>query len=393
MTEGTHIAPAGPVDATPPSPPVDTPNAVGGGNAGRTDPDPSRRPNEAATPIPTATPPPAGDARLDLPIPLLQVEHLTKHFPVRRGLLGRAAAWVHAVDDVSLTVQRRDTLGLVGESGCGKTTTGRAILRLIEPDAGRILFNGIDLCSLDPVALRRLRPKLQIVFQDPYSSLNPRLTVQEIIGEGLRVHGRLRGSELADRVEAVAAKVGLQSDALSRYPHEFSGGQRQRVGIARAIALGPEFVVCDEAVSALDVSIQAQIINLLRDLQAEMGMSYLFIAHDLSVVRHLSSRVAVMYLGRVVEQAPTPELFANPRHPYTQALLSAVPVPDPRRRRRRTLLEGDVPSPIDPPSYCRFYDRGCPLRMPICRAENPALLPCNGPDHLCACFAVEGRSA
>jgi oligopeptide transport system ATP-binding protein len=322
--------------------------------------------------------------------PLLEVQHLTKRFPVRRGLLGRAAAWVHAVDDVSFTVPRRSTLALVGESGCGKTTTGRAILRLVEPDAGRILFNGTDLRTLTPAAMRSLRTRLQIIFQDPYSSLNPRMTVAEIIGEGLRVHRGLRGSELAARVEAVATRVGLQLDALARYPHEFSGGQRQRIGIARAIALEPEFVVCDEAVSALDVSIQAQIINLLQDLQAEMGMSYLFIAHDLSVVRHLSSHVAVMYVGKVVEQAPTRELFADARHPYTQALLSAVPVPDPRRRSRRTLLEGDVPSPIDPPSYCRFYDRGCPLRLPICHESTPPLLPCGSADHLCACFAVNG---
>jgi oligopeptide/dipeptide ABC transporter ATP-binding protein len=322
--------------------------------------------------------------------PLLAVQHLTKRFPVRRGLLGRAASWVHAVDDVSLTVPRRSTLGLVGESGCGKTTAGRAILRLIEPDAGRILFNGNDIREAKPAAMRMLRTKLQIIFQDPYSSLNPRMTVQEIIGEGLRVHGRARGSELADRVEAVAAKVGLQRDALSRYPHEFSGGQRQRVGIARAIVLDPEFIVCDEAVSALDVSIQAQIINLLQDLQAEMGMSYLFIAHDLSVVRHLSSQVAVMYVGKVVEQAPTRALFAQPLHPYTRALLSAVPVPDPRRRSQRLLLQGDVPSAIDPPTYCRFYDRGCPQRLPVCHERSPELLPQGSPDHLCACFAVNG---
>ncbi len=334
--------------------------------------------------------PPAEPAEATAAAPLLEVQHLTKRFPVRRGLLSRTASWVHAVDDVSFTVPRRSTLGLVGESGCGKTTTGRAILRLIEPDVGRILFHGNDLRTLSPAAMRPLRTQLQIIFQDPYSSLNPRLTVQEIIGEGLRVHGRARGSELADRVEAVAAKVGLQLDALSRYPHEFSGGQRQRVGIARAIALEPEFIVCDEAVSALDVSIQAQIINLLQDLQAEMGMSYLFIAHDLSVVRHLSSQVAVMYVGKVVEQAPTRELFANPQHPYTQALLSAVPVADPTRRSQRLLLQGDVPSPIDPPNYCRFYDRGCPRRLPVCHERTPDLLPHGTADHVCACFAVHG---
>ena len=339
-----------------------------------------------AAPATPTTPPASAAAE-----PLLDVQHLVKRFPVRRGLLGRAAAWVHAVDDVSLTIGRRETLGLVGESGCGKTTTGRAILRLIEPDAGRVLFKGQDLRALPATAMRAQRTRLQIIFQDPYSSLNPRMTVQEIIGEGLRVHTDLRGRALEDRVEAVAARVGLARDALKRYPHEFSGGQRQRVGIARAIALAPEFVVCDEAVSALDVSIQAQIINLLQDLQVEMGMSYLFIAHDLSVVRHLSTRVAVMYVGKVVEQAPTAELFGNPLHPYTRALLSAAPVPDPRRRRQRILLDGDVPSPVDPPAYCRFYDRGCPLRMPLCRESSPPLLAHGGPDHLCACFAANGH--
>ena len=318
--------------------------------------------------------------------PLLVVRDLVKRFPVRRGLLGRPAAWVHAVDGVSLDLGRRETLGLVGESGCGKTTTGRAILRLIEPDAGSIRVEGRELRDLSRAAMRQERTRLQIIFQDPYSSLNPRLTVQEIIGEGLRVHRGLRGSALSDRVEAVARRVGLSSDALWRYPHEFSGGQRQRVGVARAIALERALVVFDEAVSALDVSVQAQIINLLQDLQAEMGMSYLFIAHDLSVVRHLSTRVAVMYLGQIVEQAPTAELFDNPRHPYTRALLAAAPRPDPRRRRQRLILEGDVPSPVDPPSYCRFYERGCPLRVPACREAAPPLEPCGRPDHLCACF-------
>jgi oligopeptide/dipeptide ABC transporter ATP-binding protein len=322
--------------------------------------------------------------------PLLDVQGLRKYFPVRRGVLGRAGAWVHAVDDVSLTIGCRETLGLVGESGCGKTTTGRAILRLIEPDAGRILFHGADLVGLPRRDLRRLRQKLQIVFQDPYSSLNPRLTVQDIVGEGLRVHQRLRGSELADRVEATVARVGLPPDALARYPHEFSGGQRQRIGIARAIALKPEFIVCDEAVSALDVSIQAQIINLLQDLQAELDISYLFIAHDLHVVRHLSARVAVMYVGKVVEEAPTAGLFSEPLHPYTQALLAAAPVAHPRQRSRHLRLEGDVPSPIDPPAYCRFYDRGCPRRLPVCRQAAPPLLPWQSTGHRCACFAVNG---
>ncbi|MBN2449631.1 MAG: ATP-binding cassette domain-containing protein [Lentisphaeria bacterium] len=330
----------------------------------------------------TAPPPDAGQ--------LLRVRGLVKRFPVQRGLFGRAGGWVHAVDDVSFDLGRGKTLSLVGESGCGKTTVGRSILRLIEPDAGHVHFDGIDILGLDRRGLRAVRTRMQIIFQDPYSSLNPRLSVQDIIGEGLRVHGLARGSELADRVESVARRVGLDAEALSRYPHEFSGGQRQRIGIARAVVLEPDFVVCDEAVSALDVSIQAQIINLLRDLQDDMGMSYLFIAHDLSVVRHISDWVAVMYVGEIVEEGPAAALFAQPMHPYSQALLAAAPRPDPRRRRDRIVLEGDVPSPVNPPEGCRFYDRGCPKRMDVCRISTPELLACGSEGHRCACYAVHG---
>ena len=319
---------------------------------------------------------------------LLRVEGLTKHFPVTRGLLGRTAGLVRAVDDVSFQIAPGETLGLVGESGSGKTTVGRAILRLIEPTAGRVLFEGVDMAGASADELRKLRRHLQVIFQDPYSSLNPRHRVIDIIGEPLEVHGLARGAEIERRVADLLGKVGLSPAWLNRYPHEFSGGQRQRLGIARAIALEPRLIVCDEPVSALDVSVQAQVVNLLKELRRELGLAYLFIAHDLSVVRHLSQRVAVMYLGELVELAPAARLFAAPAHPYTRALLSAIPVPDPTRRKRRLVLSGDIPSPLNPPSGCRFHTR-CPAVIERCRKEVPPSFEVE-PAHGVRCFHAEG---
>jgi oligopeptide transport system ATP-binding protein len=320
-----------------------------------------------------------------MPAPLIEVAGLIKTFPVRRGPFARAAERVLAVDGVGFDIAAGETLGLVGESGCGKSTTGRSILRLIEPDAGTIRFAGRDIMALSGGALRALRRDMQIVFQDPFASLDPRMTVGATIGEALVVHGLATGRrQFEERVAGLLEAVGLRTQHMRRYPHECSGGQRQRIGIARALAVSPKFIVCDEPASALDVSVQAQIVNLLDDLQQRLGLAYLFIAHDLSVVEHISTRVAVMYLGRIVELAPARDLYRAPRHPYTEALLSAVPVPDPKARRRRIMLEGEVPSPIRPPPGCRFHTR-CPIRqLPLCAAETPPLKEA-APGHWVAC--------
>ncbi len=317
---------------------------------------------------------------------LLEVDRLVKFFPVRGGLLQRTVAWVKAVDDVSFFIRRGETLGLVGESGCGKTTVGRTLLRLVPATSGKVRFEGKNIFDLKPDQLKRARRDIQIIFQDPFSSLDPRVPIGESIGEGLLIHG-IGKEERLQRVNDVLARVGLLPEHAKRYPHEFSGGQRQRIGIARALALRPKFIVCDEPVSALDVSIQSQVLNILKDLQEEYGLTYLFIAHNLSVVEHISDRVGVMYLGKMAELADRIELFENPQHPYTHALLSAIPIPDPKIRRERIILKGDVPSPINPPSGCRFHTR-CWLAQDICKQQVPAwrnVAPPGQTEHFVAC--------
>jgi oligopeptide/dipeptide ABC transporter ATP-binding protein len=319
--------------------------------------------------------------------PLLQVTNLTKHFPVRKGVLSRVSGHVHAVDDISFSIAQGETLGLVGESGCGKSTTGKLILRLIEPTAGEVLWRGKRIEHLSAAAMRPLRRELQAVFQDPYSSLNPRMRAADIVAEPIRNFESVSADEVQERVASLLDKVGLRRDQMVKYPYEFSGGQRQRLGIARALAPRPRLIVCDEPVSALDVSVQAQVINLLMDLQNELGISYLFVAHDLAVVEHISHRVAVMYLGKIVELTDKRSLFAYPQHPYTEALLAAVPVPDPKIQRKRVILAGDVPSPIDPPSGCRFHTR-CPYAFERCRIDEPQLKEVR-PGHWAACHLRE----
>ena len=317
---------------------------------------------------------------------LLSVRDLVKHFPITRGVFGRSVGAVRAVDGISFDVKQGETLGLVGESGCGKTTAGRAILRLIEPTSGQVTFDGLDVLALDPARLRALRRRMQIVFQDPFSSLNPRMTVGAIVREGLIIHQIAEGAAAQARVKQLLEEVGLRAEYASRYPHEFSGGQRQRIGIARALAVEPRFIVCDEPVSALDVSVQAQVINLLQDLQRDRGLTYLFIAHDLSVVEHVATRVAVMYLGHIVELAAADDVYAEPLMPYTQALLSAVPIPDPRKRKKRIVLTGDVPSPANPPPGCPFHPR-ChhPAKDAACTRIVPPL-ETKAEGHLAACI-------
>lgn len=315
--------------------------------------------------------------------PILEVKGLKKYFPIRSGIFSRIKSCVYAVDDISFFLRRGETLALVGESGCGKTTAARAILRLIEPTAGEIVFQGRDITNLKKKELRVLRREMQIIFQDPYASLNPRMRIEDIVGEPFAIHRICKGTEKRERVASLLSKVGLRPEYMRRYPHEFSGGQRQRIGIARALALNPQLIIADEPVSALDVSIQAQVINLLGDLQEDMGLSYLLIAHDLRLVEYIADRIAVMYLGKIVEFGSKKDIFKNPLHPYTEALLSAVPIPDPRVKKKRIVLQGDVPSPINPPPGCHFFSR-CPHRPEIAEYDYPELKNV-GNDHWVAC--------
>ena len=317
---------------------------------------------------------------------LLKVNGLKKYFPITSGILSRVSNYVKAVDGIDLTIGRGETVGLVGESGCGKTTLGKTIIKLHEPTEGEIIFEDRDITNLSTSSMRPVRKRMQIVFQDPYGSLNPRMKVEDIVSEGLVIHGVSSNSERKEAVRETMRTVGLREDALSRYPHEFSGGQRQRIAIARAIALRPDFIVCDEPISALDVSVQAQIINLFIELQERFGLTYLFISHDLRVVKHISDRVAVMYLGKIIELAASRELYKNPLHPYTKILISSVPVADPTRKREATVLKGDVPSPIDPPSGCAFHPR-CPIAVERCSREEPELRDVGG-GHMVACHLV-----
>jgi oligopeptide transport system ATP-binding protein len=321
--------------------------------------------------------------------PLIQVRHLKKYFPITRGIVQRHVGDIKAVDDVSFSIYKGETLGLVGETGCGKTTVGRTIIRLYEPTAGQVVFDGVDLATLKGGELRRLRRRMQMIFQDPYASLNPRMAVGSIIAEPLEVHRVARGQAKRERVQELLQLVGLNPNFANRYPHEFSGGQRQRIGIARALALNPALIICDEPISSLDVSIQAQVVNLLEDLQDRLGLTYLFIAHDLSMVRHISNRMAVMYLGKIVELTDRDEIYLNPLHPYTQALMSAVPVPDPEleAKQHRIILEGDLPSPASPPQGCNFNTR-CPKVMDVCFEQDPEFIEVK-PGHFCACHLVK----
>ncbi|MCT4620600.1 MAG: ABC transporter ATP-binding protein [Marinisporobacter sp.] len=319
---------------------------------------------------------------------LLEVKNLKKYFPIRKGFFGKNVQYVKAVDDVSFHIKRGETLGLVGESGCGKSTTGRTLIRLYEPTAGEIIFGGAEIGMMNEKEIHPFRKKMQMIFQDPYASLNTRMTVGDIIGEAIDIHNLATGKERTEIVHDLLARVGLNPDHAIRYPHEFSGGQRQRIGIARALAVKPEFIICDEPISALDVSIQAQVVNMLGDLQDELGLTYLFIAHDLSMVRYISDRIGVMYLGKLVEIAKSDEIFENPAHPYTQALLSAIPIPDPdvSKQKNRILLKGDVPSPLNPPTGCRFCTR-CPHAMKKCSEIEPIMKDV-GSGHMAACHLL-----
>ena len=320
--------------------------------------------------------------------PLLEVNDLRKYFGIRAGVFGQSKSYLKAVDGISFHIKRGETFGLVGESGCGKSTTGRTILRLYEATDGEVIFDGVDITKLSQKQLNPYRKRIQMIFQDPYASLNGRMTVTDIIGEGIQTHGLAEGEELQRRIYELLSRVGLKREHADRYPHEFSGGQRQRIGIARALAVEPELVICDEPISALDVSVQAQVVNMLEDLQDEMGLTYLFIAHDLSMVKHISDRIGVMYLGVLMEVCESDELYRNPLHPYTKALLSAIPIPDPdvTRSNERTVLEGDVPSPIDPPAGCRFASR-CPIATAVCKQETPKLREL-APGHFAACHNI-----